>query len=1159
MKKILVLVFAIFYIGGIANAQWQPTNGPYGGGSVFCFAMNGSNIFAGTEFNGVFLSTNNGSNWIAVNNGLTNLNIKALIVIGTNIYAGTYGGGVFVSTNNGNSWTTANTGLTHTYITSFAVSGSNFYAGTMGGVFLSTNNGSSWTAINNGINKYIYSIAASGSNVYAGTDGGVYKSTNSGSTWSFYTVSYGDIVNSIAFCGNFIFAATLGHGVYVSSNGSSWSVSTPYPGYIYNIYTLAVSGTNIYAGTGGGFTGGSILFSSNGGANWVTLKDSIFVQSLLISGSNIFAGTTKGVYLTANNGSNWSVTNNGLINNSVSLLASNGTNIFAGTFLGGVFRSINNGASWTETSYLSNVTSLTFNDTIIYAGTGGGVLKSANYGNSWTFVASGGTNQVNTIVVKGSNIFAGTNFGVFLIANGSGWTPINNGLTTLLVRSLVLNGNDIIAGTAGGVFLSSNNGSSWISINNGLTNLNIKTLAVSGTNIFAGTAGGVFLSSDSGSSWTAINNGLTNLNIQSLIVSDSNVFVSTNSGVFFSSNYGNTWTAANNGLINNVVQSFAVCGANVFAGTNGNGVWKNSSFLCSYPTIPASGFTISNVTAYSTTIGWTRGNGNRTIVLSKAGSAVNSNPFDGNFYPANSIFGNGTQIGNGNYVIYNGTDTSINITGLSAGTNYYFAVYEFDTTSNCYLSNALTGNLTTICIPLSIIVQPVSLQSSCLPSSNIIFNVKVSGNSTSAYQWQYYNGTTWNSVANGMPTGAVYINTTADSMTVSGITAAGTYQYRCYISNCNGVNTVTSNISTLIVSPLPNAAATITGSSTVCQGQNNVVYTVSPIANATSYIWTLPTGAIGNSSANTITVNYGYSAFSGNITVKGNNSCGVGAISSLPISVNPLPSSASLITGTTNVAAGQQNVQYYIPAIANATSYLWTLPNGASGASITNTISVNYSSSAVSGNIIVKGINSCGIGDSTSLYITVNPFIPNCSAQFDLVADTTTPHHYFAVNNASGIPPLQYNWSWGDGTFSTTAYPTHTYSTSGNYKICLTIIDSVGCTTTYCDSSYLQKDPNAIISVQVIPQGTLGISNLSTDKINIYPNPAKENLIIELIESNISQKTIISIYNIQGQLCRQIISNQPKNEIDIKDLSTGLYVIKLNNEKETFQGKFVKE
>jgi len=39
---------------------------------VYSLAVNGSNLFAGTERGGVFLSTNNGTSWTAVNTGLPN-------------------------------------------------------------------------------------------------------------------------------------------------------------------------------------------------------------------------------------------------------------------------------------------------------------------------------------------------------------------------------------------------------------------------------------------------------------------------------------------------------------------------------------------------------------------------------------------------------------------------------------------------------------------------------------------------------------------------------------------------------------------------------------------------------------------------------------------------------------------------------------------------------------------------------------------------------------------------------------------------------------------------------------------------------------------------------------------------------------------------------
>jgi hypothetical protein len=110
---------------------------------------------------------------------LTNTGVSALIVSGTNLFAGTGSGGVFLSTNYGTIWTAVNSGLTSNYVRAFAVSGTNLFAGTYGGVFLSTNNGTSWTAVNTGLTGYgfyVSALAVSGTNLFAGTDsGGVWR------------------------------------------------------------------------------------------------------------------------------------------------------------------------------------------------------------------------------------------------------------------------------------------------------------------------------------------------------------------------------------------------------------------------------------------------------------------------------------------------------------------------------------------------------------------------------------------------------------------------------------------------------------------------------------------------------------------------------------------------------------------------------------------------------------------------------------------------------------------------------------------------------------------------------------------------------------------------------------------------------------------------
>jgi len=117
---------------------------------------------------------------------------------------------------------------------------------------------------------------------------------------------------------------------------------------------------------------------------------------------------------------------------------------------------------------------------------------------------------------------------------------------------------------------------------------------------------------------------------------------------------------------------------------------------CTPPTIQPSGIVFTSTSNVATTVSWTNGDGTNQIVLVQDGGAVSSNPVAGTAYTANTVYGSGTQIGAGNFVVYNGTGTSVTVTGLVAGHTYYFAVYEFNSTGNCYLTTLpLTGNVTT--------------------------------------------------------------------------------------------------------------------------------------------------------------------------------------------------------------------------------------------------------------------------------------------------------------------------------------------------------------------------------------------------------------------------------------------------------------------------------
>lgn len=116
------------------------------------------------------------------------------------------------------------------------------------------------------------------------------------------------------------------------------------------------------------------------------------------------------------------------------------------------------------------------------------------------------------------------------------------------------------------------------------------------------------------------------------------------------------------------------------------------------PTTASTGGNGTGITTTSMTLSWSAGNGAQQIVVLRSGSAVNSDPEDGISYTANAAFGSGTEIGTGNYVVYQGTDTTVTITGLNPNTTYHYDIYELNGSGESYnylTSTSLVGNETT--------------------------------------------------------------------------------------------------------------------------------------------------------------------------------------------------------------------------------------------------------------------------------------------------------------------------------------------------------------------------------------------------------------------------------------------------------------------------------
>src|SRR5689334_20221383 len=102
--KTIFIILIFFFLAAIGKAQWYQTNGPRGG-EAFSVATNGSIVIAGAYY-GVFISTNNGQNWLQTS--LNNKIINAVASKDNYIFAGTVQYGIFLSSNNGQTWQQTN-------------------------------------------------------------------------------------------------------------------------------------------------------------------------------------------------------------------------------------------------------------------------------------------------------------------------------------------------------------------------------------------------------------------------------------------------------------------------------------------------------------------------------------------------------------------------------------------------------------------------------------------------------------------------------------------------------------------------------------------------------------------------------------------------------------------------------------------------------------------------------------------------------------------------------------------------------------------------------------------------------------------------------------------------------------------------------------------
>ncbi len=349
---------------------------------------NPQRLYAGTNGVGVFRSLDGATTWRLASSGIGAGDITGLAVnpqSSGEVLAGVNGGELFRSLNGGKSWEESRQDLFARAISALAYDPSNpstIFAGSVnpldprdGALLKSTNGGVQWQTL--ATQTPIFSLAIDPSQtqtVYVGTDAGVFKSTNGGLNFEdandisgnqgdnlgFWTIEDLAIDPNNARTIYTVVSSSLGGGQILKTtnaadNWRSIGLSNSAP-----LLTVEVDPRDsrlVYVGSPLGITrstnGGDEFRGANTG---FPASVPITVLSIAIDAnenSAVYAATTGGVFKSTNRGDLWSLADTGLENFVVRLLRVDPRNarvVYAATIGGGVFKTVDGGATWIPTS-----------------------------------------------------------------------------------------------------------------------------------------------------------------------------------------------------------------------------------------------------------------------------------------------------------------------------------------------------------------------------------------------------------------------------------------------------------------------------------------------------------------------------------------------------------------------------------------------------------------------------------------------------------------------------------------------------------------------------------------------------------------------------------------------------------------------------------------
>ena len=596
--------------GNGATAPWEKTAGPPGIRTNVIFEANNI-VYAGTETQGVYKSTDNGLSWVAANAGIERTSISDMIVSGANLLAAVKADcptalNIFKSTDNGATWT-GTAGLAGNIVNSLAIKGSIVWAffsalPNDSGIARSTDNGDTWQVVPSIITNAGESIVSDNAIIVA-EDNFIWRSTDDGMSWDIVEQFALTGIGSFAKAGTKLFGAARS-GIQTSTdNGASWDFEPFSDG----AFSFSSNGSTIYMGSAS-----KVFRSTDLGATWIDMSNGLgngAIEALLYDGSTLFAGTPAdavGIYRSTNGGQNWGAAGAGLpIASEIRCLIAFGAYVFAGMQGDGIYRSSDHGNTWAKTdvnnALLANALVLAFcvKDNNLFAGAINGIYKSTDGGATFERTLNGFPPNIGvtaySLTASGGNVVAAVNVsfspssglaGIFYSPDdGSNWHQATLPIIPTAITAVASDGSSLAyAGVFGqsssvtGLYKSTDAGVTWTQRQ--ALNVDIERLAANGNNVLAGQLFGAFYSTDFGESWAFSDppgNCPFGCGIFTYTLRGSSIFAGDAAGMFLSTDSGATWIPINQGFPQCPLPDVeASCADNsyLFAGAFGEGVWR---------------------------------------------------------------------------------------------------------------------------------------------------------------------------------------------------------------------------------------------------------------------------------------------------------------------------------------------------------------------------------------------------------------------------------------------------------------------------------------------------------------------------------------------------------------------------------------------------------